>query len=281
MRIEFELTAEDFFQAQQAHAANSPPSRPLQVRLQGWLLTFLWIGSGFLYWIYGPWGERNREVNPIIAYIILPQIPWVLFLAVIWLNLLRGRSFAGTWKRGSRIGIARLPLRKRLRPAAVQMVVMGVLLPILAFASSRRGGMSMTDTAFAAAVVMTLFPAFIYGIWAALLATTTARPQSVRAWELQTHLHARQTFEIDVNGVVLATLHHRNEYRWHAIVGSLETPGQFLLYVSPAAFHIIPKRALATPEESAALGHLLQSALAPDLSAFPVQAAPATTTLAS
>ena len=79
------------------------------------------------------------------------------------------------------------------------------------------------------------------------------------------------TFDFDVNGIVLTGKYSREEIRWEGCAGSLETPQQFLFYVSPGMLHVVPKRAFANAEDVSAMSRLLESVFGRPTGGFPVQ----------
>jgi hypothetical protein len=57
-----------------------------------------------------------------------------------------------------------------------------------------------------------------------------------------------------VNGTVA-----RQEYRWTAIARYLETPNLYLMYISEAAFQILPKRGFGSEEERQGFGNMAKN----------------------
>ena len=76
-------------------------------------------------------------------------------------------------------------------------------------------------------------------------------------------------------GVIVADAYVRTTSQWPAFEGFRETPNLFVLYTSPLAFLIVPKRAFAGPAEVDAFRGLVlnrvgKSSFLPQAGGFPV-----------
>src|SRR5262249_35142322 len=88
--------------------------------------------------------------------------------------------------------------------------------------------------------------------------TVLAGRRSLRArWERQRALQRAYTAEISASGIVLEEPMTRYEYQWGAIPGFREKRNVFVLYVSPFAFWMIPKRAFLRREDEDAFKAIL------------------------
>ena len=115
MRIEFELTSDEFFKAQQAHAANSPAQRIQNDWARQIVFMILVYGFGGVYYFYRPWADPGRPINLVLAYLIFPPIPWIIVLANAWFVLYRRKSLRAPWKPGCRMGSTKPAFWKRYR----------------------------------------------------------------------------------------------------------------------------------------------------------------------
>ena len=102
-----------------------------------------------------------------------------------------------------------------------------------------------------------------------------ATRQLETTWEAQPFLHRPQTVEAAEDGIALSEPLSRRSYDWSYFAGFKETANLLLLYHSPYAFHIVPKRAFASEADYDVFrGYLLSKVkhgyFLPQSSAFPV-----------
>jgi hypothetical protein len=120
--------------------------------------------------------------------------------------------------------------------------------------------------------VVPLVVLFLVFVW---IGTRGARRQLEQTWEFQPHLARPETVEATDDGITFMEPLSRRSYDWSYFAGFKETTNLLLLYLSPYAFHVIPKRSFATQADFDVFrGHLLsrvkQGYFLPQTSAFPV-----------
>jgi hypothetical protein len=107
---------------------------------------------------------------------------------------------------------------------------------------------------------------------AALAIVLASRRRAARLlWLGQQNLHLPFTLDATVDALTLTTPNYASTYAWRAIPAVTETPTLFLLHLSDLTFHIVPKRALPTPDAQSAFRHMLRNLTTkPATPSFPV-----------
>ena len=82
-------------------------------------------------------------------------------------------------------------------------------------------------------------------------------------WKMQPQLQSRVHYQITPDAVRAATNTSKGETTWEGFVRFIETKNVFLLYPNKLIFHIIPKRAFASPDELASFRALATSKIPP------------------
>jgi hypothetical protein len=117
--------------------------------------------------------------------------------------------------------------------------------------------------------------------WAFLVAVTllAAAVQQWRGlyklWEIQPPLRRPHQADFSDYGVIVSDAYVRTTSQWQAFEGFRETPNLFVLYTSPLAFLIVPKRAFADAAQmdafrGLALNRVGKSSFLPRQGGFPV-----------
>jgi hypothetical protein len=116
--------------------------------------------------------------------------------------------------------------------------------------------------------------AFIVAV--ALLAGTVQQRRGLyKLWEVQPPLRRPHRADFSDYGVIVSDAFVRTASQWQAFEGFRETPNLFVLYTSPLAFLIVPKRAFADAAQLDAFRGLVlnrvgKSSFLPQPGGFPV-----------
>ena len=116
--------------------------------------------------------------------------------------------------------------------------------------------------------------ALLVGV-ALLAATVQQRRGLYKLWEVQPPLRRPHQADFSDYGVIVSDAYVRTTSQWQAFEGFRETPSLFVLYTSPLAFLIVPKRAFTDPAQLDAFRGLVlnrvgKSSFLPQQGGFPV-----------
>jgi hypothetical protein len=280
MEIEFQITLEEFAEANRFH------QRPTPAHLRKLRPTVIISAVATIIAVFGylagqqRWGfaaHPDEPADPLMNYIVLPIFPWMAILGGSALIVWRGaaRPSSEPWE-GERVADAPPPKRRSGRLTKSEVVTIVSLIMYLAafvvlqYTMDLKTGLvvpSVTSTGLAA-VPMIFWASF--QLWALAVNRISVGRAIADSWELQTQLQRPLKMEFTAQGVVIETLFSRSRYAWEYFPGCRETPLVFLLYISPAMFHIVPKRALASESDLDGLRYMLRDLPGQRPSAFPV-----------
>ena len=264
MRLEYQITAEDYAEVNRGHA-----------RFRPWII--LWV-IGLMWCLVllpqdlpsGAASVPSGQTRPTSLWndLILPFAPWVLVLVLIW-----GVVF-GYVRRVWRKPWLRKPGRRtRDNPwlvGATFGVLLGAIVAMLVVAvRTRRGTVSDPRESPALEVLLPLVPMAL-GTVAAVFVVRRYRGVFRRGWESQPQLHRPFVAEVDERGLRLSEPLSRHEYHWDYFPGWIETENVFAIYVSPVSFHLLPKRAFADEAARTEFRKLLKRVISDRTNAFPV-----------
>jgi YcxB-like protein len=91
-----------------------------------------------------------------------------------------------------------------------------------------------------------------------------------RYWAAQLQLQRPHAAEFDEQSIRIVEPLSSHENRWEYFPGFAETEHLFVIYLSPLAFHMIPKRAFSDDAERQSFRELLRRNITERVSAFPV-----------
>jgi hypothetical protein len=106
-----------------------------------------------------------------------------------------------------------------------------------------------------------------------LILARASKPSLRKVWDISHSLHRTNRVTVDTSGATFEDGLSTRLYRWDAFVRFRETPNNFLLCTSEAAFEAIPKRAFADPAAAIEAGAWLNELIQPPEQrpkAFPV-----------
>ncbi len=270
MLLTYELTLTDFKEAQINHASAPNPRRPgrwllyVVAFVMVYLLTAFVVPSMISNATAQSQGSSRIQSTALWLHFFLPFIiVGVMIFVIAGVSVARNRG---------RIGAASRP--RGPMAWAVLAVLAGLLFATAQFMPS--GFASSPSPAFN-------WPALLLPHigWAALMLFLTffiIRSQIAgiaRSWERQTHIHGAQTADITAATITITGATTTHIYKWSAFPRHLETPNTFLLYLSEAAFQILPKRAFSNAEELNAFRNMARNLIGKTNSAFEVLAPPA------
>jgi hypothetical protein len=201
----------------------------------------------------------------LVLRIVLPLIPWLLILFLIWFFVMRT---LGT-RRPHR------PVEQYIRARSLPhrgyflwiiLLLAGVyLVPTLSKPTPNSSSRSDTYLEFLPFVMVFLI------IWLVLF-RGLHKAQIRRAWIGQPLFHVRKRLSLDNSGLLSEDSISRNFIKWEGIGRFIETQNLFLLMSSDYSFYIFPKRVLADGGNE--LRALLREKILHRTLAFPVIAAP-------
>lgn len=265
MRIEYQLTPEDYSEVNRRHA-----------RFRPWV--FIWA-IGLLACIslisdlnpappQAPSATSVAATSPgLLRGIVLPLLPWLASLVVIWVIVFRAlrTDWRKPWLRGSR---PRGENRWFIAFAfALELAGIAFL-----FVMAVRAQRAVTTDPRELPVLDVLLSLVPWMLLTAFLGFMFHRFRGVfqRGWESQPHMHRPFVAEFDDDGVRLSEPLSRHEYRWDYFPGCMETEHLFVVYVSPVSFHVFPKRSFADDGARLAFAALPRRMISERTSAFPV-----------
>jgi hypothetical protein len=259
MKLQYQLTAEDYGEANRMH-----------MRLRPWMLIWLldWLAVVSLVSDLSP--DVSQTATPgspsLWTNLVLPLLPWLLLLLLIWLFIFRAlrRNWRKPWLR---------PGPNRENPAFVvgAFALQGAVL-VLLFTLALRAERAATTDPRQSPLLNVLLPLLPIACMVGFLAFLMRRFRGVfnRGWESQPHMHRPYIAEIDETSLRLSEPLSHHEYRWEYFPGWIETTNNFVIYVSPLSFHLIPKRAFADAAARAQFVELLRRVISEQTGAFPV-----------
>jgi hypothetical protein len=111
---------------------------------------------------------------------------------------------------------------------------------------------------FALPLVPILFLLLVFGIFA----TWSARRRIQTMWSAMRHEQRPRTIRADEASLTVEQEDMTSRYNWSFFAGYKETANLLVLYLSPFSFHMVPKRAFATPADLDAFKGLLMNGVA-------------------
>lgn len=274
MRLEFEYTAEDLREAMAtAQLALSTPNRARYVRMAISLVSMFGYAE-ILSLVLGFHGESNA-----LTFVILPLIPLSLMLIDLGLVVYMRASGKAIkpWNGPARKTSSGSSQKRFWGGLAVWafVLVFACLFPLLI---ERRSDIApdialFIDGIYAGAAVACLFALSTH-------ITNLIRARARGVWESHKHLHGPFRIDIDEQNILISSTQWSSQLRWSAFQGFTETPNLIILYLSTTAFHMLPKRAIASETDLNELSrilvqHVQHGHLFPRPSAFPVSPIPA------
>ena len=280
MQIEFQLSLEEFAEASRFHqrptAAHLRTLRPLAL-VSAIAIIIAAFGYAAAQERWGFAAHPGEPADPTMNYLVLPLIPWVAFL---------GSSLLVLWRRGVRRSskpwegenIAEAAPKKRSASritkgefaATLSVIGYAAVFVFTQYTRDPRTGSIMPSPTFAGLAVVPLIFWGVFQSWAFAANRISVRRAIPDAWAMQTQLQRPLRMEFTTDGVTIETLFSHCQYKWEYFPGCRETSSLFLLYVSPAMFHIIPMRAFASEADVAGLRTMLRDLPGQRPSAFPV-----------
>lgn len=274
MRLEFEYTAEDLREAM-AVAQLASMIQPRRVR---YFIMALSAAGVFGYAEILSLFVASHSQSKSLTFIILPLIPLALILAISALSLYIQTSGKTTkpWDAPARKSSTATSRVRRWSRIVIWIMLLAYACGfplLLERISDEHDNPIFIDGMFAALAVSCVF-----GFWA--LTTNRLRARFQGAWGSNKHLHGPFRFDIDDQNVLISGTQSSSRLRWTVFQGFTETPNLIILYLSPAVFHIVPKRAIASETDLNELSrilvqHVQHGHLFLRPSAFPVSPIPA------
>jgi len=274
MRLEFEYSPEDLREAM-AIAQLASMRQPRRVR---YFIGIMSAVGAFGYAEILSLFVASHSQSKTLIFVILPLIPVALILTISALSLYFQTSGKTTkpWDapaRKSSTATSRVRRWSRFVFWAM-LLAYACALPLLIERISDGGNDQIFNDGIFAAIAV----ACVFGFWA--LTTNQLRARAQGAWGSNKHLHGRFRFDIDDQYLLISGTQSSNRLRWTVFQGFTETPNLIILYLSPAVFHMVQKRAIASPADLAELSRILvqyvqHGHLFPRPSAFPVSPIPA------
>ena len=275
MRLEFEYSPEDLREAMAVAQLAS-------MRQRGSARYIYWASGAALTFGYGEILSLFVEAHSgskAMTFIILPLIPLATLLLVLGLGAYfqaAGKTF-NPWEAPARKSS---PATSRTRRWGRIVVWSGVLIYACVYplVIERLSGGANDDDTFFDGMLAVVAVASLFTLWA--IVTNSMRARSRGVWESNKHLHGRFRIEIDDQNMLISSTQWSSRLRWSAFQGFTETPNLIIVYLSRAAFHMLPKRAIASETDLNELSRILvqyvqHGHLFPRPSAFPVSPIPA------
>jgi hypothetical protein len=260
MRIEYQLTADDYEEVSRRHS-----------RVRPWV--FMWFVGlmGCVMLAQNLIPARPASAVParpsLVTDVLLPFLPWLVILIALWAVVFR--MLRGDWRK---------PWLRRSRPKGekrwfvITAFAVEIAAMIVLFVMAVRAQRTVITNPRESAVLDILVWLVPWAGVAVFMGIVFSRFRGVfcRSWDSQPHMHRPFVAEFDDDGVRLAERLSRHEYQWEYFPGRVETENLFVLYVSPLAFHIFPKRAFADDGERAEFATLLRRRVSERTNGFPV-----------
>jgi hypothetical protein len=256
MRLEFQLTNEDFEEANYNHS-----------RYRAWAVSWAFgllgvssLVSATLWPV--PSVPPDAPVPRVEATGYLTLLPSACaFALVLWLLFRLTRSIGvKPWKRkrarshGWWRGWPWLAFGSLLLAWAVLMPIAIRKKTAATIAAGFKVGQEVSP---AQDIAIPLIPIAI----ATVLIAWVARRVHRRGWAAQRHMHRPWVVEASEDHLRLSEPLSTLDYRWACLPGFLETGNVFVLYVAPHLFHMIPKRSFADGAQIDAFRGLLTRAI--------------------
>ena len=267
MRIEYQLTFDDYLEASRA-----------QTRIRLWFLTVL-LAAISMAVILPP-------VPPSAAMglgALYPLLLWVGIFVVVWLIVffvIRG-NFGKPWRNRSRHLRGPLPawLRRFVVPiASISGIVWAMSVRVSSeIRSAHAAGSLNSDFATSIATIVSTAPMALYAVIPAVAGIFTRKggffgyPYGT-AWKNQPQLRRPLAAEFSNEKCIISEPLSHHEYHWDYFPGWTETPNLFLLFITSRMVHILPKRAFANDTQRAEFVALVDRSISERLPAFPVMA---------
>lgn len=272
MRIQFQLTADDFAEATQGRTFGQAQF----IRLVG-LIVAMTIVPQILSPDVPLAVPAPKPPGGLINDLVLPLLPWLLMLLVIWVSVFRVlRKNAGKpWKKRSVRGGP--PSRREYWLSVAFFAALILVLLAWSIVAKRRAAAALgaaADPQFSP-IADTLFSSLPMTLLLGLLAVFVSRILTpARLWSRQCQLH--RPFVVDVFPDKLRVFEpfSSHEFAWEYYQGFVETPNLFVLYPSQLTFSIFPKRAFASSEDRQTFRELLDRCVSERTQAFPVMPLP-------
>ncbi|HZL35150.1 MAG TPA: YcxB family protein [Tepidisphaeraceae bacterium] len=271
MRINFEYTSDDLAEAHRFHqVVPRRRHRPaVFIVLLSVAIACVVYGAGKQRW--GP--AASAAPDPLMNEVLLPAFPWIMILGAA--AFAYGRQTTAAQARPWEGQPANVKPRK-VPGSAPSIFLFCFITFFYVFMyciynyeyDSKTHDLHIRVSSQGAWVVPLIFWS-VYNIYGSIVLRITARKGAIQTWELQEALH--RPVEMELTGqTVVAGAFSRAEFQWPYFLGFRETPNLFMLYFSSAQFYMIPKRAIASPDELTALRNMITHFLGPQPSGFPV-----------
>lgn len=279
MQVEFQMTLEEFTEAQRVH--HQPiPAREQKATI-GAMVSLAAIGLAVAGYcageqLWGPDAHPGRRAGPLLSYVVLPLFPWIMILGsnivLVWRR--RERLSRKPWE-GKRVIGSRAGRWRGLIMSLPAIWAMNLLayLGFFLFGQYTKDPDSGAIIPAAALDGLWAVPMIYWAVhqfWALAVIRISKSHAIADGWELQTQLHRPLRMEFTAQGAVIETPFSQSRHTWEDFPGARETPMLFLLYISPAQFHLVPKRAFASQEDLEGFRIMVRHLLGPRPSAFPV-----------
>lgn len=274
MRLEFEYTADDLREAMTtAQLASMRSTRASYIRVAISLASMFGYAEILSYLV------RSHGDSQALTFVILPLIPLALMLMDSWLDVYLQASGKAIkpWEvhaRKSSIAFSRVARWGRL----VLWVLVLLYACVFPFVVERQSEIAPDNALFVDGIFAGVAVSCLFSLWVNTTNLIRARARGV--WESQKQLHGPFCVDIDEQNILISGAQWRSRLKWTAFQGFTETPNLIILYLSTTAFHMLPKRAIASEAELNELSRILvqyvqHGHLFPRPSAFPVSPIPA------
>lgn len=274
MRLEFEYTADDLCEAMMVVRASI--SKPKRARY--FPLVMYWIGLLGYAEILNMFGE-SRMNDKAFVFVIFPLIPigWWLSILTFYVYMQAAGKTAKPWEILTDKPSPEISRGLRWRQIGIGafFVALSCVVPLM---HERLYGDIPGSTAFFAGAFAVLAISSLFALWGHVSNEIRARTRG--DWQLHQYLHGPYRIDIDDQHMLISGVQLSSRFRWKAFRGFAETQNLIILYLSTTAFHMLPKRAIASEADLNELSRILvqyvqHGHLFPRPSAFPVSPIPA------
>jgi len=286
VKLSFHYTPDDYHEA----VTGAPPRRGLAAASGPAVGLFLFLALGFmLFVLLGHGGPRAPLPEKGLALRVLYAAgPSVLLGALFAFAVIRPmlKGPPRPWEQNQPRGGAKppgTPTRGMVVLAVSGVLVAAAILwlqqpstarataPASTPARSAEGGSRLSDPDL-------LIPLIPWALLVAVLLLASAVQQRrglYKLWEIQPPLGRPHQADFSDYGVIVSDAYVRTTSQWQAFEGLRETPNLFVLYTSPLAFLIVPKRAFADAAQmdafrGLALNRVGKGSFLPQQGGFPV-----------
>ena len=284
MTLSFQYTADDYHEAVTGAPKRHGTPAPAGALAAGFLL----LALAFMLFVllrYGSAGEAlpAKSLWMRILYAAGPSALLSAFFAFAVLRpMLKGPR--KPWEQSQQRGGVKPP--RTPKPGLVVVAALGVIVATVLLWMQQRtpelsrapGSLPRIASTWSISDPDLLIPLIPWAFLVAIMLLAAAVQQLrgfYKLWEAQSPLRRPHQVEFYDYGVIVSNAYVRTTSQWQAFEGFRETPNLFVLYTSPLAFLIVPKRAFPDAAQidafrGLALNRVGKGSFLPQHGGFPV-----------